>query len=34
MMVRARGQDEEAKNTQGHSGYDDQSDIATMTRAM
>jgi hypothetical protein len=28
MMVRAKGQDEEAKNTQGHSGYDDQSDIA------
>jgi len=28
MMVRAKAQDEEAKNTQGHSGYDDQSDIA------
>ncbi len=28
MIVRAKGQDEEAKNTQGHSGYDDQSDIA------
>jgi hypothetical protein len=27
MLVRAKGQDEEAKNTQGHSGYDDQSDI-------
>lgn len=27
MMVRAKGQDDEAKNTQGHSGYDDQSDI-------
>lgn len=27
MLVRARGQDDEAKNTQGHSGYDDQSDI-------
>jgi hypothetical protein len=27
MLVRAEGKDEEAKNTQGHSGYDDQSDI-------
>ena len=27
MLVRAKGQDEDAKNTQGHSGYDDQSDI-------
>ena len=27
MMVRVKGQDEEAKNTQGHSGYDDQNDI-------
>jgi hypothetical protein len=27
MLVRAKGQDDEAKNTQGHSGYDDQSDI-------
>ncbi|MDF3001617.1 MAG: putative S-layer protein, partial [Bacillota bacterium] len=27
MMVRIKGQDEEAKNTQGHSGYEDQTDI-------
>ncbi|MFZ5944311.1 MAG: S-layer homology domain-containing protein [Bacillota bacterium] len=27
MLVRAEGKDEEAKNTQGHSGYDDQPDI-------
>jgi len=27
MLVKAEGKDEEAKNTQGHSGYDDQSDI-------
>lgn len=27
MLVRAKGQDKEAKNTQGHSGYNDQSDI-------
>ncbi|MDI6877913.1 MAG: S-layer homology domain-containing protein [Desulfitobacteriaceae bacterium] len=27
MLVRAKGQNEEAKNTQGNSGYDDQSDI-------
>ncbi|MCQ1530133.1 S-layer homology domain-containing protein [Lutispora saccharofermentans] len=27
MLVRAEDKDEEAKNTQGHSGYDDQSDI-------
>jgi drug/metabolite transporter (DMT)-like permease len=27
MLVRAEGKDEEAKNTKGHSGYDDQSDI-------
>lgn len=27
LLVRAEGKDEEAKNTQGHSGYDDQSDI-------
>ncbi|AGA68791.1 putative S-layer protein [Desulfitobacterium dichloroeliminans LMG P-21439] len=27
MLVRADGKDEEAKNTQGHSGYDDQPDI-------
>lgn len=27
MLVRAEGKDEDAKNTQGHSGYDDQSDI-------
>ena len=27
MMVRARGQDKEAQNTKGHSGYDDQADI-------
>ena len=27
MLVRVKGQDDEAKNTQGHSGYDDQSDI-------
>lgn len=28
MLVRARGKGEEAANTQGHSGYEDQSDIA------
>lgn len=27
MLVRAEGKDKEAENTQGHSGYDDQSDI-------
>ncbi|BAE86358.1 S-layer homology domain-containing protein [Desulfitobacterium hafniense] len=27
MLVRIRGKDEEAKNTQGHSGYEDQADI-------
>jgi len=27
MLVRAEGKDDEAKNTQGHSGYDDHSDI-------
>ena len=27
MLVRAEGKDDEAKNTQGHSGYDDQTDI-------
>jgi len=27
MLVRAEGKDEEAENTQGHSGYDDQADI-------
>jgi len=27
MLVRVRGKDDEAKNTQGHSGYDDQDDI-------